>query len=147
MLTPRATTSRTLPARARRLGLVALTALVLAGCGGGDTAPVPQPQPLPSDQLPPFSTAAVITSLDGLTAEIELAIADAAERFGVDPMEVAVAGALRVTWSNGAIGCPEDGMMYTEALVEGYLLTLEVDGVRHAYHGAEGDDPFLCPRD
>jgi len=126
--------------RARLVGAVLAAALVLAACGGDDASDVP----LPVGDLPAFSTAASVASLDDLTEEVELAIADAAERFDVDPMAVAVATALRVTWSNGALGCPEEGMMYTEALVEGYLLTLEVNGERVAYHGADGQPPFLC---
>lgn len=126
--------------RSRRIGAALTVALVIAACGADDTGSAP----LPVVELPAFSSTASVASLDDLTVEVESAIADAAERFDVDPMVVAVAGALRVTWSNGAIGCPEDGMMYTEALVDGYLLTLEVDGQRVAYHGAAGQPPFLC---
>ena len=35
-------------------------------------------------------------------------------------------------------------MMYTQALVDGYRLTLEVNGQRVEYHGADGQPPFLC---
>lgn len=126
--------------RTRRIGAALTVALVIAACGADDTGSAP----LPVGELPAFASTASVASLDDLTEEVESAIADAAERFDVDPMVVAVAGALRVTWSNGALGCPEDGMMYTEALVDGYLLTLEVDGQRVAYHGADGQPPFFC---
>ncbi len=132
--------SRHLRSRTRLVGAALTVALVIAACGADDTGSAP----LPAVELPAFASTAIVASLDDLTEEVELAIADAATRFNVDPMVVAVAGALRVTWSNGAIGCPEDGMMYTEALVDGYLLTLEVDGQRVAYHGADGQPPFLC---
>ena len=125
----------------RRVLVVACAALVLAACGGADDAPASD-GPTPPDG----AVEASLLSLDGIPGEIEAAIADAAERFGVPEEEVAVAGALRVTWSDGSIGCPEPGMMYTQALVPGYLLTLEVAGERYAYHGANGDDPFLCER-
>jgi hypothetical protein len=96
--------------------------------------------------VPPGAAEATFVSLDAVPDEVEAAIADAAQRFGLPASEVAVAGALRVTWSDGALGCPEDGMMYTQALVPGYLLTLEVDGRRVDYHGADGQPPFLCER-
>jgi predicted Mrr-cat superfamily restriction endonuclease len=128
------------PSRTRLVGAALTVALVIAACGAEDTGSAP----LPAGELPAFASSASVASLDDLTEEVESAIADAAERFDVDPMVVAVAGALRVTWSNGALGCPEDGMMYTEALVDGYLLTLEVDGRRVAYHGADGQPPFFC---
>ena len=124
---------------ARRLMVAASCVLVLAACSGDgadDAAPAPTP--------PPGAAEATLVSLDALPAEVEAAIADAAVRFDVPESEVAVAGALRVVWSDGSLGCPEDGMMYTQALVDGYLLTLEVAGQRVEYHGADGDEPFLC---
>ena len=126
---------------ARRLLAVACCALALAACGGAADAPASD-GPTPPDG----AVEASLVSLDALPGEIEAAIADAAARFGVSEDEVAVAGALRVTWSDGSLGCPEPDTMYTQALVPGYLLTLEVAGERYAYHGANGDAPFLCER-
>ena len=124
---------------ARRLMLAVSCALVLAACSGDDTG-----DETPGATPPPGAAEATFVSLDALPEEVEAAISDAAVRFGVPESEVAVAGALRVVWSDGSLGCPEDGMMYTQALVDGYLLTLEVDGQRVEYHGADGDTPFLC---
>jgi hypothetical protein len=124
---------------ARRLMVSVGCALVLAACSGADTdAAAPGPTP------PPGAAEATLVALDALPDEVQAAIADAAARFSVPESEVAVAGALKVVWSDGSLGCPEDGMMYTQALVDGYLLTLEVDGQRVAYHGADGQPPFLC---
>jgi hypothetical protein len=126
--------------RTRRATLVAIVSLTLSACGGGtDDAPLGAP-------VPPGAAEASFVALDALPEEVEAAIADASERFGVPEAEVAVAGALRVVWSDGSLGCPEDGMMYTQALVPGYLLTLEIAGQRVAYHGADGDLPSLCER-
>ena len=124
-----------------RLIVMACTALALAACGGTeDGAGADGPTP------PDGAVEASFVSLDAIPGEIEAALADAAARFGVPEEEVAVAGALRVTWSDGSLGCPEPDTMYTQALVPGYLLTLEVAGERYAYHGADGDVPFLCER-
>lgn len=113
--------------------------LVLGACTGNDSSDAM------TGTTPPSGAAeASFVSLDVLPEEVAAAIADAAVRFDVPESEVAVAGALRVVWSDGSIGCPEDGMMYTQALVDGYLLTLEVDGRRVPYHGADGEPPFLC---
>ena len=131
--------------RAARHGATALIAccsLLLAACGGdAPSGPVG-----PGPEVPEGAADASFVSLDAIPEEIEAAIADAAERFGVPEEEVAVAAAVRVTWADGALGCPVDGVMYTQALVPGYLLTLEVEGRRHAYHGADGRAPFLCER-
>ena len=32
-----------------------------------------------------------------------------------------------MTWTDGSLGCPQKGMSYTQALVEGELLLLRVD--------------------
>jgi hypothetical protein len=127
--------------RMRRLMMTTCCVALLAACsavedGGGTPGPTP----------PPGAADASLVALDALPDEVAAALADASERFGVPEAEVAVAGALRVTWSDGALGCPEEGVMYTQALVPGYLLTLEVEGRRYSYHGAEGQDPFLCER-
>jgi hypothetical protein len=127
--------------RLSRVMLAAGCALTLAACAASDDAPA---QPGPA--LPPGAAEASFVSLDAVPGEVEAAIADASQRFGVEGQEVAVAGALRVTWSDGSLGCPEDGMMYTQALVPGYLLTLEIAGQRVDYHGADGQAPFLCER-
>jgi hypothetical protein len=121
----------------RHLALVLGCGLILAACGG-ELADEPGPE------VPERAAEATFVSLDAVPEAVEFAIADAAERFGVAESEVAVAGALRVVWSDGSLGCPEDGMMYTQALIDGYLLTLEVNGERFDYHGANGQPPFLC---
>jgi len=126
----------------RRLVRTALAvgcAVVLSACGG-DAADEPGPA------VPEGASEATFVSLDAVPDVVQAAIADAAVRFGVSESEVAVAGALRVVWSDGSLGCPEDGMMYTQALVDGYLLTIEVDGRRVDYHGENGQPPFLCER-
>ena len=35
-------------------------------------------------------------------------------------------------------------MMYTQALVDGYVVQLRTGRQLYNYHGANGQDPFLC---
>ena len=49
-----------------------------------------------------------------------------------------------VTWRDGSIGCPEPGMNYTQALVPGIRVVLELDGRRYEYHAGGGRSIFLC---
>ncbi len=131
----------------RRFAAVTLSALlVLAACGGEDEPAVPPAVPDDAVLEVPGATDVTLLATQDIVPQIEAAIADAAERFGVDPASVAVARSLRVTWSDGSLGCPVAGMMYTQALVEGYLITLEVDGQRYDYHGAMVGEPLLCER-
>jgi hypothetical protein len=70
---------------------------------------------------------------------IALLVDDGVER---DTIEVVLAEP--VVWSDGSIGCPEPGVMYTQALVEGYRIVLAVDGEEVAFHGADNQPPFRC---
>lgn len=76
--------------------------------------------------------------------EVTLAIADATERTGLAEEDIELEELSMVTWSDGALGCPEPDVMYTQALVEGYRIVLDADGRELVYHGALGEDPFLC---
>jgi hypothetical protein len=57
------------------------------------------------------------------------AVADLADQLGVDPTSIEVIVDEQVTWRNGSLGCPEPGMVYTQALVDGYRIVLRVSGV------------------
>ena len=106
---------------------VAAVALLLVGCGedAGDDATEG-------------------AEVDHDQPEVATAVSDAAERTGTDPADIEVVAFEQVTWPDGALGCPEPEQMYTQALVEGYRVLLQVDGTELTYHGAEGDEPFLC---
>lgn len=80
-----------------------------------------------------------------LDEAVRLARQDLAERLEIGPQQISLIEARRVTWQDGSLGCPEPGMMYTQALVEGYRIRLEADGRNWSYHGAQGRKPFLCP--
>lgn len=71
-------------------------------------------------------------------------VAAAAADAGVDVDEIRIVTAERVTWSDGAIGCPEPGMVYTQALVPGYRVILEIDGEDHHFHASDGGEFFYC---
>ncbi|WP_298886838.1 hypothetical protein [uncultured Serinicoccus sp.] len=77
-------------------------------------------------------------------SDVQEAVEAEAERAGVEPEAVTIAGYADVTWSDGSIGCPTPGMMYTQALVPGHQLVLEVDGSYASYHAAEGKAFSYC---
>jgi hypothetical protein len=72
------------------------------------------------------------------------AIADLAARQGVDPSAVTTVSVEEVTWRDGSIGCPRPGLNYTQALVPGIRVVLELDGRRYEYHAGGGRSIFLC---
>ncbi|MGH8912351.1 MAG: hypothetical protein ACRDVD_07550 [Acidimicrobiia bacterium] len=137
----------------RRLTTVALAVVFLGACGGdgvvsGETEPDAVPTTAaehhhPSTSVPSSSTIP-LTSAD--RAVVDAALADLAEREGVTPAEIAVMEFERLVWSDGSLGCPEPGAMYTQALVDGSRVTLRLGGFDYSYHAGADDVPFLCDR-
>ena len=82
-----------------------------------------------------------------LNGQVEFSKKGLAQRLDVSPESVVVSGARQVTWRSGALGCPEAGMSYTEALVPGSVIYLQVDNMIHAYHAKFAGEPFYCPRE
>ena len=130
--------------------LSALTFLVLAGAMAGCTASGPGALPAASAENAGGADrmGAVPVSAGGRAtpAALEAAVrADAARFWGrSDPsaLQVSVEG---FTWSDGALGCPRPGLMYTQALVPGYRLVVR-DGAREAvYHASQRGQWILCP--
>jgi hypothetical protein len=61
-------------------------------------------------------------------------VADAAKRFNVPENAVVLIRAERVTWPDGALGCPEPGTMYTQALVPGFRVVAKTTAGELLYH-------------
>ena len=68
-----------------------------------------------------------------------------AARLEIDPDAVSLSGAIQVMWRSGALGCPEPGMNYTQALVPGIWVSLRVGNTPYRYHAIPGGQPFYCP--
>lgn len=77
---------------------------------------------------------------------VAAAVADLAERQGVDAAEITVVSREEVTWRDGSLGCAEPGMSYTQALVDGTRIVLSLAGKDYEYHAGGGRSPFLCER-
>lgn len=105
----------------------------------GDKTPVTQTEP-PPGELPPGPVPDAVVS----RPEVQAAIADFAEREGVEVEEVVAAGYADVTWPDGSLGCPQPGVMYTQALVPGHQLILQVGDTTASYHAAEGRPFAYC---
>lgn len=60
-------------------------------------------------------------------------LADLAAASGLDVADIAVERLESVTWRDGSLGCPEPGMFYTQALVEGFRVILAAGGKTHDY--------------
>ena len=80
----------------------------------------------------------------GRDEALRRAVADAATRAGVPAAQVRTVRATDRDWPDGAMGCPEPGRFYTQAIVPGYLIELEAGGRRLTYHADRGGTVVLC---
>ena len=83
-----------------------------------------------------------IAALSELTEKI---LADAARRSGMDKASLKVESAEAVTWSDGSLGCPQPGMMYTQALVPGYRVKVRAGEELLDYHAGSRGYFVVCP--
>lgn len=74
----------------------------------------------------------------------EIVLNDLLGRTGSDRSSVSVIKAEAVVWKDGSLGCPQPGVMYTQALVNGYLIVFMTDGEEYDYHVSENGIFVLC---
>ena len=118
----------------------------LAACNGTVDPQSPEATAVPGEQAIEAEQETVPYPMN-FNGQIAFAKKDLAQRLGVPPESVKLSGAQQVTWRSGALGCPKPGMNYTEALVPGSVIYLQVDNVTHGYHAKAATEPFYCPRE
>jgi hypothetical protein len=91
----------------------------------------------------PVTSANVSTA--GIPGDIlNSVLEDAAQRLGVAADELVVTRAEAVTWPDGSLGCPEPGMFYTQALVDGYWIVIEAGSQSLDYRVTGNGNFRLC---
>ena len=143
----------------RRLAMAIAALLLLAACarsGADPTAPAADDADATPGGSRPVPSFDVISpspedSMDGSRGAIpdtvlEPILADAAERTGLPRADLVVTRAEAVTWNDGSLGCPEPGMLYTQALVDGYHVVIGADDERLDYRVGGGAAFKLCGR-
>ena len=109
--------------------ILSLTLLAAAWVVGGCSAASSSIQP---SQIPggsPSGNIALPTSV------IEPVVAEVAKLAGVPAGQVTVISAEAVTFPDGSLGCPQPGMAYTQALVDGYKIIAEAGGKTYDFRG------------
>lgn len=131
------------------LAFPAIAVLVLAcSSGGGGSGGPSEPGSASTGPSAPSSDAPSVGAGPGADVPNDILqpiLADAATQAGVQPADVAVVSAKAVQWSDGSLGCPQPGMMYTQALVEGYQIIVRA-GDRELDYRVRGPGSFrICP--
>jgi len=96
----------------------------------GDTTPMSSSIPTPADA--------------GLQNLIAKAKEDLAQRLSISTNQLSLIEATGVTWPDSSLGCPQEGMVYTQVLTPGYLILLEHDGTTFEYHASHRDTVITC---
>lgn len=110
-----------------RLKTLAVLLLVLGSCGQPDEAAETTTSTTLADTVTTNTTRSTTGSRMGSEVPediINQLVSDAASRTGGAVSEMRIALARQVTWNDGSLGCPEAGVMYTQALVDGYQVVL-----------------------
>ncbi len=76
---------------------------------------------------------------------VDLAKADLAQRLDVEISAITLVSFKEIVWPDATLGCPKPGMDFSPVEIPGYIITLEVDGKRYAYHTDELNRVILCP--
>lgn len=122
--------------------------------------PVVQEIP-PTESAPKLIPVEPVEAIPAVTGEAPAALlaeirADLATLSGTGLEEMIVLRDQAVTWSDGSLGCPQPGMMYTQALVPGYWVVVQVGEQEYDYRASQsgyfvlcenGDLPFSLPVD
>ena len=114
-----------------RFAATVLATLLLTACatGGADPSTADPTRPEQSPDVDPVPSASEAPISGEVPADLlDRVLADAAARTGVAADEIVVTRAQETEWSDGSLGCPEPGMMYTQAIEPGYHLILDADG-------------------
>ena len=141
--------------------LIAVVLVAVAACGDDVAEPaapgtVPAVSDRPSDDsTPPLTATPLVPETAAPEAgtvpaevaahpDIQAAVGDLAARQGVTTDEIDVVVVREVTWSDGSLGCPQRGMSYTQALVNGQLVVLGIGTQRFEYHSGPNRSLFFC---
>jgi hypothetical protein len=138
------------------LSAIALACTALGGAmtvhAGGE--PLPTRPLAPAARAPEAAVAAQGTPvpLASVPREVRRAVAAAAAgQLKVSPNDIVLTRVEQVTWSDGSLGCPQPGLMYTQMLVPGYRVSVrhrEQEAVFHtdARGASVGCGRFGAPR-
>ena len=70
---------------------------------------------------------------------------EAAKLANVPPRQLVIVRAEAVVWNDGSLGCPEPGMEYTQALINGYWVLIKAAGQTYDFRVGGGGSFRLCP--
>jgi hypothetical protein len=144
--------------------LLPMTALLVVACGveasltsetPTTTAPAPaqsSPDTTSPDVTVPDVDRVPDSTIPPMTGEVpeeimDEILADAGDRAEVDPAQFEVVRSQSIEWPDGSLGCPEPGQFYTQAIVPGYWVVLQMGEETYDYRVTDNGGFSLCEQE
>ena len=118
-----------------------LTVYMTNGLGSPNksmTTPSETPAPTPTPQM----SGVELQVPQGILGPI---ISEAAKLAKVSAEQVVIVRAESALWNDGSLGCPEPGMVYTQAVVNGYWVVIKAAGKTYDFRVGPRGSFRLCP--
>lgn len=131
-----------------RIFQIGIVALAVAGCGQAANPGAGAETSVPSPPVEPASTTSIPSpdpSMPSETDPIAAATDDLSIRLEVDPASISVVETREEQWPDGSLGCPQEGELYTQALVDGTQIFLSVGDRLYDYRADSDGNVKLCP--
>ena len=134
------------------MALAAAIAMAAAACGGNDEEKMAAQEvatvaPATESGAPafPLDTPAAPAN-ETVPGEIETAAGKfLADELGADEGIFKLDSSEGVGWSDASLGCPQEGMFYTQVMTPGYKLIFGLSGTSHAVHtNSDGSHMVIC---
>jgi hypothetical protein len=119
---------------------MALICIAVGACtsGASEQPPMTSAQPASAKDSTMAHDRTVAASL------LEKVLQDAEKRTGAPRSQIEIISTEKITWNDGALGCPQPDRMYTQALVPGYRIRVQAADQALDYHAAETGRFVVC---
>lgn len=100
----------------------------------------------PTQEVLPAPNTGAIQPLPGSEPALVAAIADLTRQIGVSPDQITLVSMEAKEWSDTALGCPQEGMMYAQVITPGFLMILSAQGQPYEYHTDQKASVIWCKK-
>lgn len=115
----------------KRVAPVVFSFIVLVAVASGCAATTGDPNAQEPTSSPDVSFTSVESSADKTAALVK---SDLAVKLAIQTSDIKVLSVAEVQWNDSSLGCPEEGKVYLQVIIPGYLIKLEANGKTYEYH-------------
>lgn len=108
------------------------------------TTPPPAEPAQPAQEAIGIPEAQKVQLLPGSETPLAAALADLAKQIGIPADQISLVSMEAKEWSDTALGCPQEGMMYAQVITPGFLMILSAQGQPYEYHTDQKTSVVWC---